>query len=256
MDRGSVDFDRLFTLHQAGAFFVTRAKRGIDARRVYSMACDRSAGIVCDQRIMLSGYYSAKHYPEHLRRIRYRDPETGKTLVFLTNNTALPALSVAALFRNRWQVEISFKWIKLRCSTRLANQRTWPAFDGPPAAAPDPCPTRAFAATAIRNLRRRCIGQIDELVRGYTVDVSERHPDAKLLSTIRGDRRTLSQTEHEICLRTISTAKLRELRRHVDVHAIGVRRIEVTLFSGSMMPPSRTGNGTPPSQPGSGPTRA
>jgi hypothetical protein len=123
MDRGYLDFERLFVLHQAGAFFVTRAKRGLDARRVYSTACDRSAGVICDQRIMLNGHYSAKHYPEHLRRIRYRDPETGKTLVFLTNNTALPALSVAALYKSRWQVELFFKWIKqhLRIKRFLGN---------------------------------------------------------------------------------------------------------------------------------------
>jgi hypothetical protein len=109
MDRGYLDFERLYALHQSGAFFVTRAKRGLDARRIYSMACDREAGLICDQRVLLNGYYSAKHYPEHLRRIRYRDPETGKTLVFLTNNTALPALRVATLYKSRWQVELFFK---------------------------------------------------------------------------------------------------------------------------------------------------
>jgi len=112
MDRGYLDFERLFALHQSGAFFVTRAKRGLDARRVYSATCDREAGVICDQRVMLNGHYSAKHYPEHLRRIRYRDPLTGKTLVFLTNNTALPALSIAALYKSRWHVELFFKWIK------------------------------------------------------------------------------------------------------------------------------------------------
>ena len=123
MDRGYLDFERLFALHQTGAFFVTRAKRGLDARRVYSMACDRSTGVICDQRITLNGHYAAKDYPEHLRRIRYRDPETGKTLVFLTNNTILPALSVAALYKSRWQVELFFKWIKqhLRIKRFLGN---------------------------------------------------------------------------------------------------------------------------------------
>ena len=92
MDRGYLDFSRLYTLHQAGAFFVTRAKSPMDARRVYSATTDRTTGVLCDQRVMLNGYYSAKKYPEHLRRIRFKDPESGKTLVFLTNNTALPAL--------------------------------------------------------------------------------------------------------------------------------------------------------------------
>ncbi len=112
MDRGYVDFERLYAIHQAGAFFVTRAKKGMDARRVYSAPTDRCDGVICDQRVMLNGFYSAQNYPEHLRRIRFKDPASGKTLVFLTNNTRLPALTIAALYKSRWQVEIFFKWIK------------------------------------------------------------------------------------------------------------------------------------------------
>jgi len=112
MDRGYVDFARLYAMHQAGAFFVTRAKAGMDARRVYSTPTDRKAGVICDQRVMLNGFYSAQHYPEHLRRVRFQDAESGKTLVFLTNNTSLPALTIAALYKSRWQVELFFKWIK------------------------------------------------------------------------------------------------------------------------------------------------
>ena len=112
MDRGYLDFGRLFKMHQAGAFFVTRAKRGMDARRVYSAATDRSTGVICDQAIRLNGFYVSKDYPEHLRRVRYKDPETGKRLVFLTNNTALPPLTIAALYKSRWQVELFFRWIK------------------------------------------------------------------------------------------------------------------------------------------------
>jgi len=112
MDRGYVDFARLFTLHQAGAFFVTRAKKGMDARRVYSAPTQRDTGVICDQRVMLNGFYSAKAYPEHLRRVRFKDAESGKTLVFLTNNTTLPPLTIAALYKSRWQVELFFKWIK------------------------------------------------------------------------------------------------------------------------------------------------
>jgi hypothetical protein len=112
MDRGYLDYERLYAMHQAGAFFVTGAKAGMDARRVYSEPTDRSTGILCDQRIRLNGYYAVKHYPEHLRRIRFKDPESGRTLVFITNNTALPALTVAALYKSRWQVELFFKWIK------------------------------------------------------------------------------------------------------------------------------------------------
>ena len=112
MDRGYLDFERLYALDQAGGFFITRAKRNLDARRVYSAPVDRDAGLICDQTIALNGFYAAKHYPGHLRRIRYRDPETGKNLVFLTNQFALPALTICALYRCRWQVELFFKWIK------------------------------------------------------------------------------------------------------------------------------------------------
>ena len=112
MDRGYLDFARLYKLHQLGAFFVTRAKRGMDARRVYSAATDRTTGVMCDQRIAMNGFYIAKDYPEHLRRVRFKDPDSGKNLVFLTNNMLLPPLSIAALYKSRWQVELFFKWIK------------------------------------------------------------------------------------------------------------------------------------------------
>jgi hypothetical protein len=123
MDRGYVDFERLYVLHQTGAFFVTRAKSPMDARRVYSAPTDRSTGVISDQQVMLNGFYSARKYPEHLRRVRFKDAESGKTLVFLTNNSALPALTIAALYKSRWQVELFFKWIKqhLRIKHFLGN---------------------------------------------------------------------------------------------------------------------------------------
>jgi hypothetical protein len=123
MDQGYLDFLRLYALHRAGAFFGTRAKENMDARRVYSHPADRASGIICDQRVMLNGFYSAENYPDHLRRIRFHDPETGKTLVFLTNNTALPALTIAALDKSRWQIELFFLWIKqhLRIKRFLAT---------------------------------------------------------------------------------------------------------------------------------------
>ena len=123
MDRGYLDFTRLRRLHQAGAFFVTRAKRGMNGRRVYSKPVDRSTGPICDQLVILTGYYPIRNYPEHLRRIKFKDPESGQTLVFLTNNTALPALTICELYKSRWQVELLFKWIKqhLRIKHFLGN---------------------------------------------------------------------------------------------------------------------------------------
>lgn len=112
MDRGYVDFKRLYALHQATASFVTRAKRNFQCKRRYSRPIDKKAGLRCDQTVVLTGFYSKKDYPETIRRVVYRDAETGKRFVFLTNNFALPALTVAQLYKARWQVELFFKWIK------------------------------------------------------------------------------------------------------------------------------------------------
>jgi len=112
MDRGYVDFERLYAFTLASAFFVTRTKSNTQYRRRYSHPVDRSTGLICDQTIVLTGATSRKAYPEKLRRVKFRDPETGKTLVFLTSNFALPALTIAQLYRCRWQVELFFKWIK------------------------------------------------------------------------------------------------------------------------------------------------
>ena len=112
MDRGYLDFTRLYAMHQAGAFFVTRAKSNMDWRRVYSAPTDRSVGLICDQIIALSGVQTSRYYPEHFRRIRFNDPETDKSLVFITNQRTLPAATICALYKSRWQVELFFKWIK------------------------------------------------------------------------------------------------------------------------------------------------
>lgn len=112
MDRGYLDFERLYTLHQAGSFFVTRAKSNSKFRRLASRPVDRSTGLICDQSVELTVFYSHQGYPERLRRIRFKDPETAKTLVFLTNHFALPALTIGALYKSRWQVELFFRWIK------------------------------------------------------------------------------------------------------------------------------------------------
>lgn len=111
MDRAYLDFERLHRLHLAGAFFVTRAKSNLKAKRRYSRPVERSTGLICDQTITLSVFYSKVGYPEPLRRIRFKTDE-GKTLVFLSNNFELPALAITELYRCRWQVELFFKWIK------------------------------------------------------------------------------------------------------------------------------------------------
>ena len=112
MDRGYLDFARLYTIHQNTAFFVTRSKRNIQFQRRYSHPIDKTTGLRCDQTIVLTGLESAKDYPEPLRRIRYYDDQTQKSLTFITNNFTLPAMTIAQLYKSRWQVELFFKWIK------------------------------------------------------------------------------------------------------------------------------------------------
>jgi len=112
MDRGFTDFARWFTLHQAQAFFVIRGKSNLLCRRVYSRPVNKATGLRCDQTIVLSAPKARKDYPQHLRRIKFYDAEHDRHLVFLTNNFDLPALTIALLYRCRWQVELFFKWIK------------------------------------------------------------------------------------------------------------------------------------------------
>ncbi len=111
-DRGYVDFARLYRIHQSRAFFLTRAKSNFVFKRLYSQPVDKSTGVRADQIIMVAGFYPLKDYPEKLRRIRYFDKKTKKRLVFLTNNFDLPAITIAQLYKCRWQVELFFKWIK------------------------------------------------------------------------------------------------------------------------------------------------
>lgn len=112
MDRGYLDFARLHRLAQHSAFFVTRAKRNFRFRRRYSRAVDKRPGLRFDQTVVLSGFYAQRDYPQALRRIGYRDPQTGQALVFLTNNFTVPALAIAQLYHRRWHIELFFKWIK------------------------------------------------------------------------------------------------------------------------------------------------
>lgn len=112
IDRGYLHFERLYVLQQRKAYFVTRSKHNLDFYRISSSPADKASGIRCDQTIRLRGIRSKVAYPDLLRRIAYRDPETGKRLVFLTNNFDLPALVIAQLYKKRWQIELFFKWIK------------------------------------------------------------------------------------------------------------------------------------------------
>lgn len=112
LDRGYIDFARLFQVHKAGAYFITRAKKNLDFERMYSAKVDKATGLKCDQTIKLKGYYPSRDYPEKMRRIKYYDTETGKTLTFLSNNFEITALEVTMLYKHRWFIEIFFKWIK------------------------------------------------------------------------------------------------------------------------------------------------
>jgi hypothetical protein len=187
MDRGYLDFSRLFALHQTGAFFITRAKRGMDARRVYSLPTDRSTGILCDQRIALNGFYAAQDYPEQLRRIRFKDPASGKTLVFLTNNTALPALTIAALYQSRWQVELFFKWIKqhlrikrfIGTSENAVKTQIW-------------CAVATYVLIAIVKKELQLDASLYSLLQILSVSVFEK---TQLLQAFAGGRQLQEQTD-------------------------------------------------------------
>ncbi len=112
MDRGYVDYKRLYKVYTSSAFFVTRAKDNMNYRRLYSHEKDIAAGIIYDQTILINNYYASKDYPDKLRRIKFRDGQTGKILVFLTNNFHLKAADIAQLYKHRWKIELFFKWIK------------------------------------------------------------------------------------------------------------------------------------------------
>jgi len=112
MDRAYIDFARLYVFHRSQAFFIIRTKSNFSFRRIYSHPVDKATGLICDQTIVLSGFYTSKDYPEKLRRIKFYDKEHNRTLVFLTNNFTLPALTICQLYKYRWKVELFFKWIK------------------------------------------------------------------------------------------------------------------------------------------------
>jgi len=169
MDRGYIDFARLHRFQACGAFFVTRAKVGMNARRLHSMPSDREQGVICDQHILLNGHCAMKHYPEHLRRVRFRDPETGKTLVFLTNNMTLPALTICALYKKRWMVELFFKWIKqhlrikrfLGTSENAVKSQVW-------------CAVATYALIAIAKKELQIEASMYTLLQVFSVSVFEK----------------------------------------------------------------------------------
>src|SRR5690606_5835472 len=111
-DRGYLDFERLYRIHSGNAHFITRLKNNTSFRRLYSRRTDRKTGVICDQTIRLNNYYAARDYPETLRRIKYRDPETDKVFNFVTNNFELEPMEICHLYKYRWQIELFFKWIK------------------------------------------------------------------------------------------------------------------------------------------------
>jgi hypothetical protein len=124
--RSEADSTDRETSGEAVAFFVTRARRGTQASRICSNAVERTIGLICDRLVMLTGYYPVRNYPEHLWRIKFKDPESGKTLTFLINSTTLPALTICGIYKSRWQVELFFKPIKqhLRIRYFLGNSES------------------------------------------------------------------------------------------------------------------------------------
>ena len=178
MDRGYIDFEQLHRLHQAGSFYVIRAKSNLRFQRRYSLESDRAAGIICDQIGTLTGFYTTQDYPTPLRRVRIKDDE-GKTLVFLTNNTDLPARTIAELYRCRWQVELFFKWIKqhLRIksffgtSENAVKSQIWIAVS-------------VYVLVAILKKRLKLSASLYEILQILSLTMFERTPLDQLLARI------------------------------------------------------------------------
>ena len=191
MDRAYLDFERLHRLHAAGSFFVTRAKSNLKAERRYSYPVDRSTGLRCDQTIVLTGFYSRQDFDTPLRRIKFADPKTGKRLVFLTNHFALPAITIAELYRCRWQVELFFKWIKqhLRIkvffgtSENAVKTQIWIAVS-------------VYVLVAIVKKRLNLSASLYEMLQILSLTLFERTPLDQLLNdTVTDDIRALSANQ-------------------------------------------------------------
>jgi hypothetical protein len=177
MDRGYVDFDRLYRIHRAEAFFITRAKKRFDFERMYSAPVDKKNGIRCDQTIKLMGFYVSKDYPEKLRRIKFYDKETDKTLIFITNNFELPASQVALLYKHRWFIELFFKWIK----QHLKIKSFW-------GVTPNAVKTQIWIAISvyvtvlILKKRLRISQSIYEILQVLSINIFDKEPIVQLLN--------------------------------------------------------------------------
>ena len=181
MDRGYIDFDRLGRFHEAGSFFVIRAKTNLRAERRYSHAVDKSTGLVCDQTVTLTGFYSHKGFPAPLRRIKFKDPETGKRLVFLSNHFALPALTITKLYRQRWQIELFFKWIKQHLRIKAFFGTTENAVKAQIWIA-----VSVYVLVAIVNKRLQLSASLYEILQILSLSMFERMPIDQLLSVQPG----------------------------------------------------------------------
>jgi Transposase DDE domain len=182
MDRGFLDFERLYRFHEAGSFFVTRGKSNLKVQRRYSHPVDRTTGLICDQSVVLTGFYSHQGFEAPLRRIRFKDPETAKTLIFLTNNFVLPAFTITELYRCRWQVELFFKWIKqhLRIkaffgtSENAVRSQTWIAVS-------------AYVLVAIVKKRLHLSASLYEILQILSLTMFEKIPLDQLLARTMTD---------------------------------------------------------------------
>jgi hypothetical protein len=189
MDRAFLDFERLHRFHEAGAFFVIRARANLNFERRYSAAVDRSTGLMCDQTVLLKVFYSKLGFPQPLRRIKIKDHESGKSIVLLTNNTMLPALTIGELYRCRWQVELFFKWIKqhLRIkaffgtSENAVKTQLWIAVS-------------AYVLVAIVKKRLNLTASLYELLQILSLTMFERTPLHQLLTLAPPD---LNSTEND-----------------------------------------------------------
>ena len=189
MDRGYIDFLRLARFHDAGSFFVTRAKAPMRLRRRYSHPIDRAGGLICDQTVTLTVRSSRKNFPAPLRRIRFRDPQSGKRLTFLTNNFTVPALTITQLYRQRWQIELFFRWIKqhLRIksffgtSENAVKTQIWIAIS-------------AYVLVAILKKRLHLTASLYEILQILSLTMFEQMPLDQLLTKTTQDPKWLADS--------------------------------------------------------------